>query len=689
MRISFRQGVVNASTGFLVPNGSAVNLVVPPRGYVAFTAADQDTDYLVKEQASVSNAWAGPFQPGTNYWLFWDINVTTGALTRGATTIEPVAGATPPLSPVDGKHWFNTVTNVHSVYNSTRGRWVRVIRVFAARYNSSFFSLSANAPLFTGTQVGNTTSIVPGALIFDLTGHPVKRFDNSFFTTETPAVTGIGTSAQIKFGSIVFNAEAQETIPAYSVVKFSDFNKYITASSYDAAAGVYGIIDVDVTAGDITQIHVEGVIENSNWDWSASDVGTPLYVDVAGQLTTTPIGTDPIVATILDQTTVFFKPVAVGGTSSEGGGGNPSPSRFFVSDVASATGGYESNIIYGGYAEPAPTITPSSPFSQSFDVMSIGKRALEFVPLHIPAGGGNIDQGDGQRNIGLGYKAGQQLTTGHGNIFVGSSSHRLGTTSVNNVVIGHQAAEGMNADSNNVIIGYKAAIGLTSGSNNIIITTPQVSSTEYGSDISNSIIFGHLNNQFSQSDYFMVTAPVPQAYPLIAGSFTGYITEAYGTLQVVNPVISGGRIVLDSSRVELNESRNVDLLPSIGSSNGGNFSPIFDGYYVIDPTVFQTMEIELPDSVVQQYGLRLTDGLLDGESITVVLIGSATYSHQFRLYPARITVPTTPNFDGVVYDAGQGLWYVDLATSNTTIVTFKYVNYLQKFLLTSCYSMRS
>ena len=87
MKLKFKQGIVVAQAGFLVANGSNVDLIVQPTAPVLLSFADKDADYLVSERVSINAAWHGPFIPSTNYWLYWDLSVKTAILTRGFTSL--------------------------------------------------------------------------------------------------------------------------------------------------------------------------------------------------------------------------------------------------------------------------------------------------------------------------------------------------------------------------------------------------------------------------------------------------------------------------------------------------------------------------------------------------------------------------------------------------------------------------
>lgn len=91
MRLTFRQGVVSHQTGgFLNLNiNSNVDIAAANRPVVV-TVAHGTVDYLWSEDASVADAWVGPFASNTSYWLYWDFNSLTFERTFGYTTLEPV-----------------------------------------------------------------------------------------------------------------------------------------------------------------------------------------------------------------------------------------------------------------------------------------------------------------------------------------------------------------------------------------------------------------------------------------------------------------------------------------------------------------------------------------------------------------------------------------------------------------------
>jgi hypothetical protein len=310
MLVGFRQGLVRAPANFLSRNGNAVSLQVPPNDTVIVTIADGVSDYLISEKQSITNAWAGPFNTNVNYWLYWDIHLTTGVRTFGYTVRNPAEGPNPPTSPQNDQHWFDTTANQMKVFNTTANRWIRVIRIFAAGYlgGAVFEALGPVANVFTGTQIGNNTSINAGALLFDNFNGALKKKDGTYFTTEDYAVTGVASSSQVKMGSIQLRAEADAYIPPLTVVRFTDFNKILPASNFLIDKVVYGMIEFEANMGDVVNVSLEGVISSGNWDWSAAGVNTPLYVDGYGVLTTI-ASIPPIpVAAVIDKYSILLRP---------------------------------------------------------------------------------------------------------------------------------------------------------------------------------------------------------------------------------------------------------------------------------------------------------------------------------------------------------------------------------------------
>jgi hypothetical protein len=315
MRLNFRQGIVSHQPGgFLNLNAGNVDLLAANRA-VTLTVADRATNYTFSEDNTITAAWTGPFAPATDYWLYWDFDLLTFARTFGVTTIEPIHQPTAPSSPVAGQIWFDTINDEHFEWNGFA--WVKVFRVLAARYNSgSFFSESAQAPLFTGTQIGDVSSVRSGRIFYTEFGDTLRRDDATFFTTEDQFFTNQSTVAAIRLEANVSRAQCIEpAIAAYQIVAYDSEDHIRTAQYADVGVTVIAVLTEDLTSGEVGAVLTQGTVTNPTWDWSALPVGTHMYVD-NGELTnvdphvtdaiTNPIAQVPV-ARILSRDSVIFE----------------------------------------------------------------------------------------------------------------------------------------------------------------------------------------------------------------------------------------------------------------------------------------------------------------------------------------------------------------------------------------------
>lgn len=323
MRVSFRQGIVRClDAGFLTvgPNYVSLNVLDTP---TVITLAHGSTDYLFVEQRSAANAW-GPTTPNVDQWLYWDLNTTTAVRTFGITLLRPVFQHNPPHNPTNDQHWFDTSTGTMKVWNGTAHRWIERIRVFACELNDGAvpLSMSANSPDFKGTQIGVTQSCLAGVILTDVaTGKPLRTSDNKFLTGETKLQAITGATSSLRTEAIICEAEAQENMSAYTIVRFIDFGKIIAANQFTVnTEQQFGIIENDANIGDIVTVTTTGVISNPNWAWST--VNTLLYSDDQGQMTTIPIGASAPIGIVIDVNKILlFAANRAGGN----GGGSSDP----------------------------------------------------------------------------------------------------------------------------------------------------------------------------------------------------------------------------------------------------------------------------------------------------------------------------------------------------------------------------
>lgn len=288
MLISFRHGLVNALPSFVEPKASSVNLIVGDDPLV-LTISSGTTNYLWNEKKSVVNAW-GPISVGQDVWLYWDIDARTAQRTFGTTIYAPVVSSTQPVSPRSNQHWYDSNAKQMKVW--TGAAWQAKNRVFACMLanGSTPISMSANAPAFTGTQVGDSSHIMAGYILFDASDLPLKTNTGKFLTTEDTMRTTLTSTADVKLSTLVVEAKAVQNLARYTIVKFSDFGEIIAATTRAANIGSqYGIIERDVTVGELVHVATSGVITNLDWDWTSIGVNAFLYCDDNGVIVPSPV----------------------------------------------------------------------------------------------------------------------------------------------------------------------------------------------------------------------------------------------------------------------------------------------------------------------------------------------------------------------------------------------------------------
>jgi hypothetical protein len=298
MRVPFRQGIIRypysgSIQQFLQINGSYINLTAV-NGPTEATIAHGNANYLHIENADVDDAW-GPFTASTDQWLYWDIDLSTGARTFGITLVEPIFNATEPVSPVADLHWFDTTNNVIKNYQS--GSFTEVARVFAAKFDGvvTFTSLSAGLPNlpFAGSQVGLTNSSnLSGRIIFDDSGKSIIRATRELFTTEDQFFASGSRINSIRLESNSHTAIASTQLAAFDIVKYVTGGKILPAGYNDTGSTVLGIITEDIAANGVGNVIIQGVVKNTSWNWTT--VGASLWVNGPSDGTLTE--TDPNVA---------------------------------------------------------------------------------------------------------------------------------------------------------------------------------------------------------------------------------------------------------------------------------------------------------------------------------------------------------------------------------------------------------
>lgn len=294
MRNNFRQGIIsyqkdgNGSPQFLLASQTAgyIQLNVAPSPTL-ITFAHGDADYLAAFDVTNPTAW-GPLIANQDNYLYWDMDVLTGAVTQGITTLEPVVSSVEPQNPGNGLHWFDLNTKKMKVWSLANARWQERIRLFAGLVENG--NSSQLVPRVVGSQVGLNTISNPGWLMLDSQLHPLRTSDGSFLTSDTRVriKTTVGTSGVLATPPNAFiPVRAGENIPAMSLVYFSGPDTVSLATSDPAALNEktpVGIIQESLATNQIGNLTQSGDITYDQWDWSAS-IGKAVYSNSSGQLT--------------------------------------------------------------------------------------------------------------------------------------------------------------------------------------------------------------------------------------------------------------------------------------------------------------------------------------------------------------------------------------------------------------------
>ncbi len=294
MKITFRQGISRyqqSAQGLptflqkenLSGNYIDLNVATDP---TVITFSHGATNYTIEEIKYVTKAW-GPFQPlGQTQYLYWDINLTSGQLTRAFTLYAPVYGPTAPSSPHVDFHWFDTTTNMMKVWNGTV--WVTKVRVFAGSYDHN--AIIVPKPL--GSQVGITNiTDVSGFILFDNNLKPMRQSNQQFMTTESTfnaLAENNNSFSALTFETQVKHVSATEFIPKFHCVSFVDEDRIAAASSNNVDRLVAGLTREDTYPTEVTRIYSEGIVFNDEWNFPANKVGKALFCDQFGAVTLTP-----------------------------------------------------------------------------------------------------------------------------------------------------------------------------------------------------------------------------------------------------------------------------------------------------------------------------------------------------------------------------------------------------------------
>jgi PKD repeat protein len=314
MRLNFSQGILrhqsdsNGNPTFLQRNGQYVDLTVSPTPTVLLFA-HKSTTYVVEETKTILAAW-GPFS-STQRYLYWDLNLLSGELTRNSTAVSPVYSSAAPISPVVDQHWFDTDPNVNMFRVWTGSNWVERLRVFAGKITSG----AVLRPYGVGSQAGLLGNFEGGHLVLDGFAKPLRSADGSFVNTATQlSIVNLGT-LNTRLENVLIGIQALEEIPAYSCVQLRRGGQVALCRSSDRNSRVNGLVLEDLDEGSTAKIVSSGVVFSSSFNWPDESIGKPLYCGETGQLTRTPptIGVMQIVGFVQDTHLVFvsIQPVLI------------------------------------------------------------------------------------------------------------------------------------------------------------------------------------------------------------------------------------------------------------------------------------------------------------------------------------------------------------------------------------------
>lgn len=326
MDLSFRQGIVRHQTALNGPawlqktssSGSTVDLNANQEPtIVAF--AHGSANYLVEEVQSVSGAWGGshansnngPLPTGETSYLYWDIDLATGALSRGWTRVPWIATTSEPLNPINDLHWFDLNRNVMRVYRkvgAAPGFWQDRVRVFAGVLHSN----SVLVPYNTGTQVGLNVPCQAGNLLLGTNNVPLKQSDGTFVTSTSKLIIQQTSGQNVQFDAALVFAQASEEIPAFYLVSFKQDKTVGLASSNNEFLQVAGISLDALYEQEVGQIVSNGRVRNDQWNFASADIGKPLFCGPSGQLMLTPppVGTLQQVAIVYDIDEIYINILA-------------------------------------------------------------------------------------------------------------------------------------------------------------------------------------------------------------------------------------------------------------------------------------------------------------------------------------------------------------------------------------------
>ncbi len=311
MRIPYSQGIYKGA----LDSGNKAYLQEAGGGNITINASEtsliavishRDRNYLIEERGQIASAWTG-LTSAVDYYLYWDVNIVTGEVTRGSTLLEPIVANVAPGegSPTLDQHWFDSVNKTTFVWNGTA--WKEKIRVFAGIYQGGTTLVHQNFE----SQANLTDEVEAGYILYNANGNAIKDQTTRFITTASPisvklvSLDGV-TDVQfpVNLDAAIQYAVASESIPAFSLVSPATEN-HVQLADYSTEKFAIGMVVTDLSIDEDARIYSNGFIFNDAWNFLAADFGKTLYLDDNGALTTTrPSGNPQIIGQVVWSKTI-------------------------------------------------------------------------------------------------------------------------------------------------------------------------------------------------------------------------------------------------------------------------------------------------------------------------------------------------------------------------------------------------
>lgn len=305
MKLKFRQGIVRCridtlthQPDFLQYNSQSqcVNINIFNQVDLAVTFAHGTSDYLLEERLFRNNAWGtfqwqphwGPEPLSYIYYLYWNIHLATGEVTRSYTPKIPSYGPTEPSYPQYDDHWFDTTDGYMKNYNGSD--WVNVIRVFAGTYDPVTHAVT-HYPLGSHVNIKFPYTLMAevsaGYILYGMDQKGIRNAGGGFLTSESPVMMNMGAyTSPIKIESASTLSIAAEPIPEYWLICSTGDNQVSLASNDYPHKSAIGLAENSAITGQEIKFISSGIVYYDGWSWDTSDPeNLDLYCGLNGLLT--------------------------------------------------------------------------------------------------------------------------------------------------------------------------------------------------------------------------------------------------------------------------------------------------------------------------------------------------------------------------------------------------------------------